>query len=141
LRPFGFPLGGVLTGAGSMVLSPSDIAADSGNVAFEIKGLTVNPGGMGAAINLGDTSARFSLDGGVLKIEELKNAHGDLSIDGTGTIKLAPILADSVLAMRLSLIPAPRARQKLQFLFAMLPHPPGLRPYVIKGTLGSPVFQ
>jgi type II secretion system protein N len=141
LRPFGFTIGGELTGAGALSLSTSDVSADSGKVDFDIKGLSVNSPGAGPAINLGDAHASLSLENGVLTIAELKNKGGDLSINGSGTVKLAPDLMASPLAMRLNLMPEPRARQKLQFLLGMLPHPPGMRPYVLKGTLGAPVFQ
>jgi type II secretion system protein N len=141
LHPFGFNLGGELTGAGILSLVPSGVSADAGKVEFDIKALTVSPPGAGPAIDLGDTHAALLLENGVLTIVELKSKGGDLSLDGSGTVKLGQDLMQSPLAMRLTLVPSPKARQKLQVLLGMMPHPPGLRPYVLKGTLGAPVFQ
>ena len=120
---------------------PSDVAADSGKVEFDIKSLTINSPGAGPAINLGDTRATLELEKGVLTIVELKSKGGDLSVEGTGTVRLAQDLMSSPLAMRLSIVPAAHARQKLQFLLGMLPHPPGISPYVLKGTIGAPGVQ
>jgi type II secretion system protein N len=141
LHPFGFTIGGELTGAGDLSLMPGGVSADSGKIDFDIKALRVGSPGGGPAINLGDTHATLRLENGVLTIVELKNKGGDLSLDGSGSIKLNQDLMQSPLAMRLTLVPEPHARQKLQFLLGMLPHPPGIRPYVLKGTLGAPVFQ
>jgi type II secretion system protein N len=141
LRPFGFNLGGELTGAGILSLAPAGVSTDSGKVDFNIKALSVHSPGGGPAIALGDTHATLLLENGVVTIVELTSKGGDLSLNGAGTIKLDQDLMQSRLAIRLSLEASPRARQKLQFLLGMLPHPPGLRPYVLKGTLGAPVFQ
>jgi type II secretion system protein N len=141
LHPFGFTIGGELTGAGSLSLAPTGVSTDSGKIEFDIKALSVGSPGAGPAISLGDAHATLMLENGVLTIVELKNKGGDLSVNGSGSIKLAQELMQSPLAMRLTLVPAPAAREKLQFLLGMLPHPPGMRPYVLKGTLRAPVFQ
>jgi type II secretion system protein N len=141
LHPFGFTIGGELTGGGILSLAPAGVSADSGKIEFDITGLSINSPGAGPAINLGVTHATLLLEKGVLTIVELKNKGGDLSLNGSGDIKLKQDLMQSPLAMRLTLVPSPQARQKLQFLLGMLPHPPGIRPYVLKGTLGAPVFQ
>jgi type II secretion system protein N len=141
LHPFGFTLGGELTGAGNLSLAPAGLSADSGKTEFDIKALSIGSPGAGAPINLGDTHASLRLENGVLTVVELTSKGGDLSLDGSGTIKLDRDLMQSPLAIRLTLVPSPRARQKLQLLLGMLPHPPGLHPYILKGTLGAPVFQ
>lgn len=140
-RPFGFVIGGALTGSGSMSFVPADIASDSGKFNFTIKSFSVNSPGGGPAINFGTAHARLGLDNGILTIERLKTSGGDLAVTGSGTIRLAPDLMNSPLSMRLTLVPAAQSRQKLQFLLGMLPHAPGARPYELKGTLGAPVFQ
>ncbi len=141
LHPFGFTLSGELTGAGNLSLTPAAVSAESGNTEFDIKALSIGAPGAGPPINLGDTQATVRLENGVLTIVELTSKGGDLSLNGTGTIKLDQDLMQSPIAMRLRLVPSPQARQKLKLLLGMLPHPPGLDPYVLKGTLGAPVFQ
>jgi type II secretion system protein N len=141
LKRLGFTIGGAMSGAGSLMISPDNIADDSGSVSLDITGLSISAPGGGPAVKLGDAHAQLSLDRGIVKIEQLKNKGGDIAVDGSGTIRLTPDWTQSPLAMRLTLVPTPQARQKLRFLMGMLPHPPGTRPYTLRGTLGAPVFQ
>jgi type II secretion system protein N len=141
VQRLGLRFGGTLSGAGSLMLTPDDLAADSGSISMDIAALSVSAPGGGQPVKLGDAHARLSLTSGIVKIEELKNKGGDIAVDGGGTIRLAPDWTQSPLAMRLTLVPTPQARQKLGFLMGLLPHPPGTQPYTLRGTLGAPVFQ
>jgi type II secretion system protein N len=141
LRALGAILGGSLDATGSMLVMPDDPNSDTGTIhvlATDLSGRMRIPMPL---LNLGVLDATLKLDKGVLSITSLKTSGGDLAIEGSGDIKLAPAWQDSALALHFTLVPSAAARMKLGFLLNVLPHPPGTAPYSLRGTLGSPNFS
>jgi type II secretion system protein N len=141
LRALGVALGGTLDATGSVVVIPEAPLSDSGTVHLIATGLEGRMKGSMPALKLGTLDASMSLDKGVLRLSSLKTSGGDLAINGSGNIRIAPNLRDSRLALHFTLLPAPTARMKLAFLLGLLPHPPGTRPYTLGGTIGSPTLS
>ncbi|HVA76964.1 MAG TPA: type II secretion system protein GspN [Candidatus Binataceae bacterium] len=141
LRALGAVLGGELDATGSLVVMPDDPDTDSGTIHLVATGLTGRVKLPMPPLNLGNLDATLELEKGVLKVTSLKTSGGDLTIDGSGDIRLAPNWQDSALALRFTLVPSPSARMRLAFLLNFLPHPPGTRPYSLGGTLGSPTVS
>ena len=124
-----------------MLVMPDDPNSDTGTIhllATDLSGRMRIPMPL---LNLGVLDATLKLDKGVLSITSLKTSGGDLAIEGSGDIKLAPVWQDSALALHFTLVPSAAARMKLGFLLNVLPHPPGTAPYSLRGTLGSPNFS
>ena len=128
---------GMLSGSGNLWLASSEIA-DTGDGELSAAGLTLTSPFATSPIRLGEGHSKFKLDQGILTIEELKTSGGDLALSATGTIQLAPDPRQSELAIEFTLSPAPAAASQLAILLAMLPHPPGLQPYRLTGTLFAP---
>ena len=141
LRALGAILGGSLDATGSMVVMPDNPDADSGTLHLLATNLSGRMRIPMPLLSLGALDATMTLDKGVLSITSLKTSGGDLAIEGSGAIKLAPAWQDSAVAVHFTLVPSPAARMKLQFLLNLLPHPPGAAPYSVGGTLGAPTFS
>jgi type II secretion system protein N len=129
---------GTMSGHGELWLSPADLETDTGDGEMNSNGLTITSDFLNAPIRLGSAQAKFKLDRGVLTIQELKTSGGDLALAATGTIQLAPIPAESTVAIQFTLMPTPATMSRLGLLFALLPHRPGPQPYRLSGTLSSP---
>ncbi|HYL58501.1 MAG TPA: type II secretion system protein GspN, partial [Candidatus Acidoferrales bacterium] len=129
---------GILSGHTQLLLSSGGL--EDGNGGGELNGsaMTIAPGAGIPVIRLGRAHAQFKLDGGKLTIQEFKTSGGDLEVSATGTILLAPDAAQSTLDVQFTLVPSPAAASQLATLFAMLPHPPGTRPYQLSGSLSAP---
>ncbi|MGB6555681.1 MAG: type II secretion system protein GspN [Candidatus Binataceae bacterium] len=141
LRALGAILGGNLDATGSMLVMPDDPNSDSGTIHLLATNLSGRLKIPMPPLSLGALDATAKLDKGVLSITSLKTSGGDLAIEGSGAIKLAPAWQDSALALHFTLVPSASARMKLRFLLKFLPHPPGTAPYSLGGTLGSPTFN
>ncbi|MGH7781096.1 MAG: type II secretion system protein GspN [Candidatus Binataceae bacterium] len=142
LRALGAVIAGVLDAKGSMVVMPDDPNGDSGTVHLVASGLSGNIRALPMPpLNLGNVDAAVTLDNGVLKIASLKSSGGDLTINGSGDIRLAPDWRNSALALRFTLVPSPGARMKIGFLLNFLPHRPGTRPYSLGGTIAAPTIS
>jgi type II secretion system protein N len=128
---------GALSGSGSLLLSPSDIA-ENGDGVLSAAGLTFTSALASSPIRLGEGHSKFKLDEGTLTIEELTTSGGDLTLSAEGTIQLAPDPGDSELAIQFTLSTPPAAASQLAVLLAILPHPPGPEPYHLTGTLNAP---
>jgi len=138
LRGIGAALGGQLSGSGDFVITPGSIADDRGGLNLDVSGLTIRMAPGLPPIRLGDVSAKLRLERGSIVIDELKNLGGDMVLKADGKIALAPDLLSSTLAIKLTLSQATTRRLNLGLLQNLLPHPPGLEPYTIGGTLRAP---
>jgi len=128
---------GALSGSGSLLLSPDNIA-QSGDGELSAAGLTFTSPFAQAPIRLGEGYSKFTLDDGTLTIEEFTTTGGDLILTAEGTIQLAPDPGDSELAIQFTLSTTPAAAAQLGILLTTLPHPPGPEPYHLTGTLNAP---
>ncbi len=128
---------GALSGSGSLLLSPDDIA-ENGDGVLSAAGLTFTSALASSPIRLGEGHSKFKLDQGTLTIEQLTTSGGDLTLTAEGTVQLAPDPGDSELAIDFTLSTAPAAASQLAVLLTILPHPPGPEPYHLTGTLNSP---
>lgn len=141
LRALGAMLSGSLDATGSMLVMPDDPNSDSGTIHLLATNLSGRLRLAMPPLKLGALDATLKLDKGELSITSLKTSGGDLAIDGSGAIKLAPAWQDSALALHFTMVPSAAARMRLRFLLNFLPHPPGTAPYSVGGTLGSPNFS
>jgi type II secretion system protein N len=128
---------GALSGSGSLLLSPDDIA-ENGDGILSAAGLTFTSALASSPIRLGEGHSKFKLDQGTLTIEQLTTSGGDLTVTAEGTVQLAPDPGDSELAIDFTLSTAPAAASQLAVLLTILPHPPGPEPYHLTGTLNAP---
>jgi type II secretion system protein N len=128
---------GALSGAGNLLLSPTDIA-ETGDGILNAARLTFISALASSPIRLGDGHSKFKLDQGTLTIEELATSGGDLSLSAEGTIQLAPDPGESELAIQFTVSTSPAASSQLAMLLAILPHPPSPQPYLLTGTLNAP---
>ncbi len=128
---------GALSGTGSLLLSPADIA-ETGDGILSAAGLTFISALASSPIRLGEGHSKFKLDQGTLTIEQLATTGGDLTLSAEGTIQLAPDPGESELAIQFTLSTSPAAASQLAMLLAVLPHPPGPQRYLLTGTLNAP---
>ncbi|HVA79938.1 MAG TPA: type II secretion system protein GspN [Candidatus Binataceae bacterium] len=141
VRAIGIALGGQLDATGSLRVMPDNPGSDSGTIHLLATGLTGRATGPMLGLNLGNMDATINLNRGTLQIVSLKTSGGDVMINGSGGIKLAPDWQGSALALRFTLATSPQARMRLGFLFNFLPHPPGTSPYRVGGTIGAPTIS
>jgi type II secretion system protein N len=127
---------GILSGTGDFRISRDDFEKNTGHGELSASGLTINS--PLAPVRLGDAAGTFKLDRGTLTIENLKTTGGDVILNASGTVQLGPDPDTTILAIQFTLTPTPDAARRLGFLFAALPHPPGVQPYQISGTLSAP---
>jgi type II secretion system protein N len=140
LSAIGASLAGMLSGSGELVLASDDSDSQSGDIALRAAGMNLRVGPGMPAISFGDVNAKLKLAGAALTLEELKSSGGDVALDGHGTIRPAADWRQSPINLTVRMQLSAEAQSRLQFLVAMLPHPPGDQPYQIGGTLGSPIF-
>ena len=128
---------GRLSGSGNLLLSPADIA-QSGTGDLSAASLTIMSALASSPIRLGEGHSKFKIDQGMLTIEEFTTTGGDLTLNATGTIQLAPDPGECELAIQFTLATTPTAAAQLGILLSTLPHPPGSQPYHLTGTLNAP---
>jgi len=128
---------GTLSGNGTLWLDGGNIAQTGGGQ-LSAAHLTFKSPFLGIPIALGDGQSKFKLDQGKLTIERCATSGGDVAVNATGTVQLAPDPAQSVLAIEFTLSPTPDAASRLSGFFLMLPHPPGPEPYRLTGTVSAP---
>ncbi len=134
----GMTASGILSGSDEFWISNGDFDQNTGHGDLHITGLLLNT--VITPIRLADAVARYKLERGILTIETLKTAGGDLILDASGTIQIGPDPASTILALQFTLTPTPAAADRFRFLPALLPpRPPGeAQTYTISGTLGAP---
>jgi type II secretion system protein N len=128
---------GTLSGNGSIWLDDGNVA-QTGNGELSAAHLIVKSPFMGIPIDLGDGQSKFKLDQGTLTIEHCATSGGEVALNASGTVQLAPDPSQSVLAIEFTLSPTADAASRLARFFMVLPHPPGPEPYHLTGTLSAP---
>ena len=134
----GLTASGMLSSDGEFWISRDDFEKNTGHADLNIEGLLLSTVFM--PIRLNDAVGKLKLDQGVLTIEHLKTAGGDLMLNASGTIQIGPDADSTNLDLQFTLTPAPAAADRFRFLQALLPpHPEGSSmPYTITGTIGAP---
>lgn len=128
---------GLLSGNGNLWLDQGNLAQTGGGQ-LSAAHLVLRSPFLGIPIVLGEGQSKFKLDQGVLTIEQCATSGGDLALNATGTVQLAPNPEQSELAIEFTLSPSPAAASKLSGFLFLLPHPPGQQPYHLTGTLKAP---
>lgn len=141
LRALGASLIGSVSARGSFELSPDDISADHGSATITGSNIAVRAIRGMMPVRIGDVRAVASLEHGKLTLKSAQSSGGDLMFSGRGVMILSRTLAESEIAIRFELRAAPAARERLAFLFGLLPHPPGPTPYLLSGTLRTPTLS
>ncbi|MGD9764266.1 MAG: type II secretion system protein GspN [Candidatus Binatia bacterium] len=94
------------------------------------------------ALHFDTVTLKFSLQGSRLEIQELDASGPELKISGSGQIALRPVIADSVLNLKVSIAPGNESPETITALLALLPPPTrGAKPdapRVLSGTLAKP---
>ncbi len=140
LHALGAALAGAADATGSALVMPDDLVLDSGTLHLDASNVMAHISGPLGIFRLGDLNLSATLSSGVLRIESLKTSGGDLMISLSGDVRLAPDLRDSALALHFTLVTTPQARMRLGPFLNLLPHPPGTRPYNLRGTITSPAL-
>lgn len=128
---------GILSGAGNLWLDRGNLAQTGGGQ-LSAANLVLRSPFLGIPVALGDGQSKYKLDQGILTIEQCATSGGDLALNATGTVQIAPNPEQSELAIEFTLSPSPAAASKLSGLLLLLPHPPGPQPYRLTGTLSRP---
>ena len=128
---------GLLSGNGNLWLDGGNIA-QTGDGHLSAAHLTLKSPFLGIPISLGDGQSKFKLDQGTLTIEQCATSGGDVALNASGTVQLAPDPSQSVLAIEFTLSPTPAASSRLSGFLMVLPHPPGPEPYHLTGTISAP---
>lgn len=138
LDTWGLALNGALSGDGKAWIPPGNPNSGTGNAALEAVNLNVVPPLPLPPVAMGTGNATFSVENQTLTIQDFKTSGGDIQLTASGTIQLADNPNDSTLDIQFTLTTTPEAAQRLAFLLAGLPHPPGAQPYQLTGTLAAP---
>jgi type II secretion system protein N len=128
---------GILSGNGNLWLDQGNLAQTGGGQ-LSAAHLVLRSPFLGIPIALGDAQSKFKLNQGILTIEQCATSGGDLALNATGTVQLAPNPEQSELAIEFTLSLSSAAASKLSGLLLLLPHAPGPRPYHLTGTLNAP---
>ncbi len=138
LDAWGLRMAGALSGKGKAWVPPVNPDATSGNVELEAQKVNLTPPSPLPAVAVGQAEGTFSIQNQIVTIQNFKTTGGDIEITANGTIQLAPDPQESELNIEFTLNVTPDAQQRLVFLLAGLPHPPGPTPYQLTGTFQSP---
>lgn len=138
LQQFGPLFGGSLSAAGSALLRGPAINDNRGAATVTGRDVTLAITRGFPLIHLGTIRGRLLLDSGVVTFQELDSHGGDLEARASGSIRLAPNLADSTIAALIYLTPTPSGQAHFGLFLKMLPHPPAEGPYYLRGSLYSP---
>jgi type II secretion system protein N len=138
LEVWGLDLAGALSGSGKAWIPPGNAIGTSGATALEATSVNLTPPQPLPPVAIGQADGTFSIANQIVKIENFKTTGGDIQLTATGTIQLANDPRDSALNIQFTLDTTPEAAQRLGFLLASLPHPPGAQPYQLIGTFNSP---
>lgn len=138
-------ISGLLSGVVDVELRKGDSAAAKAEGELQLAGLAgtdlVYRGMPVLDLAFDEVTAKFTLQGGRLEIEELNAVGPDLTVTATGQVGLRQPIQDSVLNLRASVEAAEDARPEVKGLVSLLPKPKGGRanaPIPIVGTLAKP---
>lgn len=138
LRQFGATLTGTVSGAGSAELRGPRIDDSNATVTLDGSAVAVEIAHGFPMVHLGVVRGGFILENGIVTLKDLKAHGGDLDLDASGTIRLAPDLTDCTIDARVSLRPTPSGRARFGLFVRMLPHGPNGGPFKLSGPLLSP---
>ena len=118
------------------------LTAGSGELKIDGAGITEGKvGGFTVPdLNLKQTKVKFTVRSGRLELQEF-TATGDVSVQGSGQIVLREPFQDSVLNLRVTLLPTPTTPDAVKTLLAMIPRPAGNKPdapLTVTGTVARP---
>lgn len=137
-------IGGVLSGTVSFENRGADPSGGRAAGELEIAGASIEGAKIrGLALppfTWENLSAKFSVQGSRLDIEELRG-DGPCKLSGQGQIVVRSPLADSVLNLRVSVVPGADCPEAVKLALSVVPRPPNARPdapIVISGTLANP---
>lgn len=136
----GVNLRGFLSGDAAGLLPDGDPMLGTGQIHLKVTHCMLRIMRGMPTLNLGDLDGSARLDHGVLTIDSLDGTGGDLIVNATGTIRLAPALPDSLIDLRVKLDPTASGRRHLAIMLQMLPHPPGPQPYFVRGPILAPAI-
>jgi len=92
-------------------------------------------------LNFDTIAAKFAFNGGQLEVEEFHADGRELRLTGSGQITVREPLGDSVLNLKVSLLPGPEPTDAVKGLLALVPKPKNAKPdapMTIAGTLAQP---
>lgn len=108
-----------------------------------LQGVKIN--GMGVPdLNFGEVAIKFTLQGSKLEIEELRADGDELKVNGSGQVVVRGPVSDSVLNLKLTIVPGPASSDSVKGLLSLIPRQNGARPdapVTVTGTLKSPRFR
>jgi type II secretion system protein N len=93
------------------------------------------------ALNFDSITAKFAVTGGQLEVEEFHAEGRELRLTGNGQITVRAPLGDSVLNLKVLLLPGPEPTDAVKGLLALVPKPKNAKPdtpMTIAGTLSQP---
>ncbi|MGH7931741.1 MAG: type II secretion system protein GspN [Candidatus Binataceae bacterium] len=138
LRGLGAVVDGLVSGQGIAQLAGPALPDNSGAFALMATGVTIQIGPGYPAVHFGTVTGKFRLNDGTLQIDQLEAHGGDADMKLDGAVQVEPDVRESAIDARLYLRPTAEGRHRLGFLFGFLPHPPGARPYHLRGPLIAP---
>ncbi len=135
------PVDGLLSAQGALTLDPRDFLADRGHVELTGKRLTMRFTPMMPPVRFDNLVGTLSMDQGSVKIEKLEGHGADLVLNAQGEIHLARDLRETTVELTFTLKPTDQGKSRLALLIALLPHPPGPRPYRLRGPIRFPLIS
>lgn len=94
------------------------------------------------ALHFDGATAKFSVQGNRVEIQELHAEGPELTLDASGQVALREPVGDSVLNLKLSVVPGAEATDQIKTLLSFIPPPPkGAKadaPRTLIGTLSKP---
>ncbi len=94
------------------------------------------------ALHFDTATLKFGLQGNRLDIQELEAVGPEIKLNASGQVALRPNIADSVLNLKVSLVPGAESPEEIKALLQILPPAPkGAKPdapRVLSGTLAKP---
>jgi type II secretion system protein N len=123
---------------GSASIHGADWPKDNATVRITLAGFMFRAARGLPAIRIGKLAGTLSLADGTVHIDDVAGSGGDLHLHVSGTIQLESYLPNSSMDLRVTIEPTPTGAKHLATLFALLPHEPGPRPFIVRGRFDSP---
>jgi type II secretion system protein N len=108
-----------------------------------LQGVKINGFGI-PDLNFSEMTVKFTVQGSKLEIEELKADGDELKVNGGGQVILRGPVSDSVLNLKLTIVPGENSPDSVKGLIGLIPRPNGARPDApvnVTGTLKFPRFR
>jgi type II secretion system protein N len=142
----GGQLAGVLSGALTVEARGANTDELRAAGEFELGGASITDAKWSGfalpALHFDGATAKFSVQGNRLEIQELHAEGPDLTLEASGQVALREPVGDSVLNLKLSVVPGAEASDQIKTLLSFIPPPPkGAKadaPRTLSGTLSKP---